>query len=90
MNFTAGKTRKDTVYLWDFGNGETFSGANPKALKYSIGSYRILLRALDIVTGQTHEEHFTVIVQKLLSAKKPKKPKKEKVVVKTEKPLTIQ
>lgn len=36
VNFTAGKTRKDTVYLWDFGNDDLFYGANPLARTFSI------------------------------------------------------
>ncbi len=87
VNFTAGKTRKDTIYFWDFGNGEIFYGANPKSLTFGIGSYRISLRVLDMITGDIHDSHFTVIVHKLITVKKPKKPKVAKV--KVEKPLSV-
>lgn len=89
MNFTAGKTRKDTVYLWDFGNGRTFSGVNPKAQKFGFGKYSVTLKVFDIVTGDAKEEGFSVVVQKLVTVKK-KKAKKTKVVkLSVEKPLVI-
>lgn len=87
MNFTAGKTRKDTIYFWDFGNDETFYGANPKSLKFGIGTHKISLRVLDVITGDIHDSYFTVIVHRLVTVKKPKKPKVAKV--KTEKPLSV-
>ena len=72
VNLTAGTAIKDLIYFWDFGNGETFYGANPKALKFTIGSHVILLRVLNSVSGEIADNRFTVTVQKLLSIKKTK------------------
>ncbi|MDP2103702.1 MAG: thermonuclease family protein, partial [Candidatus Gracilibacteria bacterium] len=87
VNFTAGKVRKDTIYFWDFGDSETFYGANPKSLKFGIGTYKVSLRVLDTLTGEIHDSYFTIIVHRLVTIKKPKKPKVAKV--KVEKPLSV-
>jgi hypothetical protein len=87
VNFTAGKVRKDTLYFWDFGNGETFSGANPLSHKFSIGKYLVTLKIFDIKTGNLREESFSVVVEKLVSIKKAKTLKVPPM--KIEKPLVI-
>lgn len=87
MNFTAGKARKDTVYYWDFGNGETFYGVNPASHKFPLGKYTVTLKIFDTKTGNIREEYFSVIVQKLVSMKKAKTPKI--IPTKAEKSLVI-
>lgn len=87
MNFTAGKAQKDTLYFWDFGDGETIYGANPPSSKFSIGKHRVTLKVFDTKTLNIREESFSVIVEKLVSIKKLKTPKT--VPVKIEKPLVI-
>lgn len=39
--------RDKLTYLWDFGNGETGTKANPSAMKYGTGEYTVLLRVID-------------------------------------------
>lgn len=87
MNFTAGKVRKDTIYYWDFGNGETFYGANPLSHKFPVGRYTTVLKIFDTKTGNIREENFSIVIEKLMTVKKVKKPKI--IPVKIEKPLVI-
>ncbi|NDK19361.1 hypothetical protein GW819_00810 [Candidatus Gracilibacteria bacterium] len=87
VNFTAGKIRKNTVYFWDFGNGETFYGANPLSQKFLIGKYNVMLRILDTKTFDVREEYFPITVSKLGNIKNTKTQKITSV--KTEKPLVI-
>lgn len=87
MNLNAGKVLKDTIYLWDFGDGETLYGANPPARTFPIGKHSVTLKIYDVKTGNIREEIFSVIVKKLVTAKKTKTPKI--VPPKGEKPLVI-
>lgn len=87
VNFTAGKARKNTVYYWDFGNGETFYGANPPAHRFPFGKYVVRLKILDTKTFSFQEERFSVVVKKLINTKKPKSPKKIAMKTENEKPL---
>jgi micrococcal nuclease len=87
VNFTAGKIRKGTIYYWDFGNGETFYGANPVAHKFAPGKYTVSLKIYDERTGNIREELFHIDVEKLVSVKKPKV--LQIASEKTEKPVVI-
>ena len=92
INLSAGKIRKNTVYFWEFGNGRDFYGANPLSQKFAIGKYKVHLRMLDSESGELWDEYFSIVVKKLVTAKKvkTKKPKKVKVPpVKKEKPLVV-
>lgn len=87
VNLTAGKTRKNTVYFWNFWAGKTFYGANPPASSFPIGRYMVTLRILDTKTLEMREESFQIIVKKLVPTKKPKKPKPPRE--KLEKPIVV-
>lgn len=85
MNFTAGKSQKDTIYFWDFGNGQTFYGANPVSEKFLPGKHTVTLEVFNLDTFSIREEVFQVVVKKLVSTKKEKISKT--VPVKKEKPI---
>lgn len=87
VNLTAGKARKDTVYLWDFGNGTTFWGPNPLSRKFGFGSYAVTLKIFDTKTGDIREEAFRIVIERLVAVKKAEKPKA--LHEKVEKPLTV-
>lgn len=87
MNLSAGKTRKDTIYLWDFGNGDTFYGVNPLSHKFGFGNHAVTLKIFDTKTGDLREEVFHIVVEKLVIVKKTKEPKA--IPVKAENPFSL-
>ncbi|MDD5769630.1 MAG: PKD domain-containing protein [Candidatus Gracilibacteria bacterium] len=51
----------DLDYLWDFGNGTSGTGVNPKSIIYKIGEYKIILKVID-ENGLFGEDDFFVKV----------------------------
>ncbi|MEM1318815.1 MAG: PKD domain-containing protein [Bacteroidota bacterium] len=52
VTFTNGGSAANIRYTWDFGNGQTFTGATPPPITYgSRGSYDVLVVAENTVTG---------------------------------------
>jgi len=73
INLAAKTTNSHLIYSWDFGDGTTFTGKNPKARKMVIGSYIFHVRTLDSDTGERSEKVLRVIIKKLATKSKKTK-----------------
>ena len=56
VNFSNDNIEPNTVYFWDFGNGQTFTGNSPNTIGYTQpGSYTVTVNAANSIVGCSSE-----------------------------------
>lgn len=84
LNFVASiQDKKRYTSEWNLGNGTTFIGANPKAVKYGIGSYNVRLQTVDLVTGKVSNDSLAIRIEPTVKKQKAKKETKAEIVAKS-------
>ncbi len=76
INLSVDSHSKEFVYEWNFSNGIKILGYNPKSIKLASWKYSVSLFALNTETGEQIHKKVDIIVKKIVSKKKTKKPKK--------------